>query len=528
MREKLKSWSRRLLQLVPGRGTTSLKIGTSAPAAVTENNNIQPVVRSVVTLDPQVVVTPHMPALVQAVEGLGGTYAPGQISVLFEEVAQMFSDLFAGYKAFAEQTLGNAIQKVRQAQDVPTPNPNQLTTDFASKLKGFAQAGLAAIDTLQVKAKDAFLEARRLAIGINGNPNLAINAPETGPASWLPVTAAFAISLFFEVVFNAPILQDQGNQSMALAFSLLVSMAGSITTYFAGSAMKVELDLCNATQQLRETFPNGVDPLTGKSVSVFTLSGDAEFKHRMWFWLMAMTILGTLGIRWVMMTQTGDIAGSFGVVLVFAVLYAWEAVFSTTTHPQAESAMAKKVEAEALAKQLVELEATVTSPDAQGAYNVYHTEFQHQLALAKEAKETHNHGIATIRRLAHEFGQSPKWFVDEFGEAIEKMVARTSNSTESDDELVANFNANKPVFSIDLPAGLIADMEAVTTTPANENISVRVMTIAETEKTLAKITEELIAGKKAEAEKAALEVAKPAPPPPPAPAPVKAWRAPKF
>jgi protein-S-isoprenylcysteine O-methyltransferase Ste14 len=166
---------------------------------------------------------------------------------------------------------------------------------------------------------------RELVIGIWGNPNIAPIAKNRVDEK-IAVAAAFGITLYLDSIFNATLLQYAASFEIAMAFSIAVSLAGSLFSYWSAATLKQLFNYRNAEAELEQAFRDtkGLDPATGKEARVFPTP--REMKFYLWLNHICLAIIcgGTVAIRFALSASWTDIVGSFGFIVVLLGLYAYE------------------------------------------------------------------------------------------------------------------------------------------------------------------------------------------------------------
>lgn len=477
------------------------------------------------TLNPEILLQQEdaLPAIKQEAEKLAGEYGSGMgMREIFSSISDMFAGLFREYREHAFSKLEDALNVFKSAEMPMVINIDPETEELRTNLKPLAERRLDRIDMLYEKASSAATAFRTLTIGITGNPAILPVVTMFGFAFVLPVVAAITSSMLFEVVFNTPLLQDKANLNVAQMFSVLVSLAGTMTTFMAGRSMRVLLDHKNAETEKHSCFPDGGDPVTSRPAAVLPMAGDATFECRFWHAAMFFVIGTTLIIRYIMASQVGDMAGSAGVLFVFVVLYGWETKYAKVNHPRAKECLVKMVEAETAEADLQALKEDIVSLEAKMGFDAYATNLATREATERKKTEARKQAGNTFLYLANGFLASPSWFTEKFrgilGEAVEVVGSECS---ETDEELSALTIEVEPEFSTNLHPDLALTEAVATVASISTNVEIRGhrMTTSQFENLLEKLTDELIRERattklaiaEEEARRATAKVAIPAP-----------------
>lgn len=445
---------------------------------------------------------------------LAGKYTPDMMGGLFQDVAEMFAGLWKEYRELAAAKLETALDAFKSAEMPKGINVDIETEELKAGLRPLAEKRLNTIDALYERVAKATTMFNRLCAGITGNTAILPVVTTFGFEFVLPIIAAVIGSMLFEVVFNAPLLQDKANLDIAQMFSVLVSLAGTMTTFMAGRSMRVFLDHRNA--ETESNFPDSVDRMTNKP-AVFPMAGDAKFERHFWHSAMFFVISATLVIRYIMASQVGDMAGSLGVTFVFVVLYGWEAKYAKVNHPRAKECLAKKAEAELAEAELTALKGDIASPEAKRVFDEYVNTLTAREAAERAKADARKQVANEFVRLANEFTASPQWFAEKFREVLREVVELIGDErTETDEELSALTIGVEPEFST---FDLESELAAVASISTSIEVRGRRMTATEFENFLEKLTDELIkeraaaklAAAEEEARRAAAKAAMPAP-----------------
>lgn len=383
------------------------------------------------TLDADNVLGKPVREINEKLPTLARAYEPGRISELFRTIRGWFDDLWSEYQVRAEEEFDSVVDEVLQPfVEIPV-NIDDQNAKLRNDVKASLLKRAVSMEQARTKMADLKREIRELAIGIWGTPDISPK-PTNRVDEALIVAAAFGISLWLDSIFNAPLLRFVANTAIALAFSVAVSLGGSLFSYWSADSLKKKHQWRNADRQREDRFreTRGLDPVTGKEARVFPLPAETDFHIRLNHAFFLGIVVGTTIFRMALSPTLGDMGGSLGFIIVLAGVYAWKIKYGKSVHPREAEYFEKKKELVKTDAEIAQLGVLAGETETRPLFNQYNSDLNNVEARNRENFSVWRQARERFMTLVQQFRDALPWLRDRFNEAAEELAALIGDKLE--------------------------------------------------------------------------------------------------